>query len=439
MLRQHLRVIARSGQKTRMIHIRSLTKSQLAVQEARRNFRTQEQRRKMGFFSNLKKQFDEELEKNEDLKKSFEELNKTKEKLENVEKIAKKKMQEVSSKTGEAAKNFQEKASSASQKMKDQYDEAISTAAKLKQEEEEKAKKEKLQSDAEANTSGEQNPKSNQPEGEKSEDPTQAARTFIGNFFSGLKQKKENLVSPITRDRWRREWGEAVKELFGDNKKRTVDEALSSVKTTKAEPAPKEGEEKQAYDGPTALVAVKEDESAWQKISARFRETPIIQGMLDAAKQAARTNAGKKVREGAKMAKDKVSDTREDLLEFWETSQNPWVYRLSSIYDGFFGETPVAVAIKEIRRAEPDFILEKWKNDIEEVVLPGVLEAFLRGNSKDLKKWLGQAAYNTVNHAIRERKSHGLLMDPNVLSIDNVEIPNASVSFLFCFFNLGLF
>lgn len=44
---------------------------------------------------------------------------------------------------------------------------------------------------------------------------------------------------------------------------------------------------------------------------------------------------------------------------------------------------------------------------IEEIVLPGVLEAFLRGNSRDLKKWFGEAAYSRVNIAIRERKSEG--------------------------------
>lgn len=84
-----------------------------------------------------------------------------------------------------------------------------------------------------------------------------------------------------------------------------------------------DGEEADEYTGPSALVAVKEDESAWQKISARFRETPIITGIMEAAKKAARTEAGKKVGEKAKLAKDKIGDAREEVLEIWETSQNP--------------------------------------------------------------------------------------------------------------------
>lgn len=65
--------------------------------------------------------------------------------------------------------------------------------------------------------------------------------------------------------------------------------------------------------------------------------------------------------------------------------------------------------------------------NIETIVLPGVLEAFLRGNSRDLKKWFGEAAYSRINIAIRERKTEGLVMDPNVLSIDNVDVIEATV------------
>lgn len=65
--------------------------------------------------------------------------------------------------------------------------------------------------------------------------------------------------------------------------------------------------------------------------------------------------------------------------------------------------------------------------NIEQIVLPGVLEAFLRGNSRDLKKWFGEAAYSRINVAIRERKTEGLVMDPNVLSIDNVDVIEATV------------
>ena len=265
---------------------------------------------------------------------------------------------------------------------------------------------------------------------EHTNEAMEGARAFVKNFFASIASQKNKVIHPTKFLKLRDEWKDAAEELFGKTEKQTVDEALASVRTPfmqKAKKTEDDNDDSAEYRGTSALVAVKEKESAWRRVSARFREAPIIQGILNAAKQAAKTDAGKKVHQTTKHVKDKISDAQEEVLEVWETSQNPWVYRLSSIYDGLFGETPMGVAIKEIRRAEPDFILEKWKENIERIVLPGVLEAFLRGNSRDLKKWFGEAAYSRVNIAIRERKSEGLVMDPHVLSIDNVEVIEATV------------
>lgn len=160
---------------------------------------------------------------------------------------------------------------------------------------------------------------------EKTESPIDGARAFVKNIFDGFAQQRNKIINPNALPKWREEWRDAARELFGTKEKRSVDEALSSVKTpTYTKPAASgSDEEMPEYTGSSALVSVKEDESAWQKVSARFREAPIIQGILDAAKKAARTEAGKTVGEKAKLAKDKIGDAREDVLEFWETSQNP--------------------------------------------------------------------------------------------------------------------
>ncbi|KAG6585138.1 Mitochondrial Protein Translocase (MPT) Family [Phytophthora cinnamomi] len=419
-----LRLSSRALRRARLAAPRN---SQLALSS-----RVQSQSRAMGFFSDLKNQLKNEMEKNEELKKSFEELEKTKEQFKNVEKAAKEKMNEMSSMTEEAAKNLQEQATQASQKIKESYEETAKAASAAARKEEEDSKTNAEETSGATAEGSEQEAKKDKEEGEKieqTEENAEGARAFVKNFFAGITAQKNKIINPNKFPKLRDEWKEAAQELFGKREKQTVDEALASVRTPSVQkPKKSEGddEEPTEYTGTSALVAVKEEESAWQRVSARFREAPIIQGILDAAKQAAKTEAGKKVQKTTKQVKDKISDAQEEVLEVWETSQNPWVYRLSSIYDGLFGETPMGVAIKEIRRAEPDFILEEWKENIEEIVLPGVLEAFLRGNSRDLKKWFGEAAYSRVNIAIRERKSEGLVMDPHVLSIDNVEVIEAT-------------
>ncbi|RLN73285.1 hypothetical protein BBJ28_00011761 [Nothophytophthora sp. Chile5] len=394
----------------------------------------QTQSRAMGFFSDLKNQLKNEMEKNEELKKSFEELEKTKEQFKNVEKAAKEKMSEVGSMTEEAAKSFQEQAAQASQKLKDSYEETTKAAA-AKAKEGDKATSE----GAAAGTSegGEETPgkgngenKNEEKSGEEvrvcvpvspivecvwipiafcallmlvrsvqKDEPLDGARSFVKNFFAGITAQRNKIINPSKMPKLRDEWKQAANELFGTKEKQTVDEALASVRTPTMQKPKKADDEEEAaeYTGTSALVAVKEDESAWQRVSARFREAPIIQGILDAAKQAAKTEAGKKVQQTTKQVKDKFGDAREEVLEVWETSQNP------------------LLTVRSL-----------FQQNIEEIVLPGVLEAFLRGNSRDLKKWFGEAAYSRVNIAIRERKSEGLVMDPNVLSIDHVEVIEAT-------------
>ncbi|CAH0473439.1 unnamed protein product [Peronospora belbahrii] len=382
------------------------------------------QSRSMGTFSNLKNQIKNEMDKNEELKNYFEELEKTKEQYKSVEKVAKTKMSEMSSITKVAAKSFQEQASQASQNIKESYENTTKVSKAAKAETKACSKHTDTKCDCETEKF-----KKDGEDSEGTNETIDGAREFVKNFFASIGIQKNRLVHPNKLFKLRDEWMEAAQELFGKTEKKTVDEALASVRTPSIEKVKKaevDDDEHAEYTGTSALVAVKNEESAWQRVSARFREAPIIQGILNAAKQAAKTDAGKKVHQTTKQVKDKLSDAQEEVLEVWETSQNPWVYRLSSIYDGLFGETPMGVAIKEIRRAEPDFILEEWKKNIEEIVLPGVLEAFLRGNSRDLKKWFGEAAYSRVNIAIRERKSEGLVLDPHVLSIDNVEVIEAT-------------
>jgi import inner membrane translocase subunit TIM44 len=81
-------------------------------------------------------------------------------------------------------------------------------------------------------------------------------------------------------------------------------------------------------------MIVEQEKGTWEKITSRLRETPLIQELFKAQKVLADTEAGKAMGDRAKAARDNVSDKAEDLNEFWETSQNPWVYRASSIYDG---------------------------------------------------------------------------------------------------------
>ena len=125
---------------------------------------------------------------------------------------------------------------------------------------------------------------------------------------------------------------------------------------------------------------------------------------------------------GAPKAREKISHITEDAREAWETSQNPWVYRVSSVYDTITAESETAMAERELRVLDPTFSLEEWKNDLVEVTLPNIMQLFLEGRIKELKPMLGEAVYNRLAAESRARKKEGVYIDTNVLGIMNSEI-----------------
>lgn len=121
-------------------------------------------------------------------------------------------------------------------------------------------------------------------------------------------------------------------------------------------------------------------------------------------------------------AHQNLTHLREDAAEAWETSQNPWVYRASSVYDTLTAESEFAAASRQLQKLDPDFTMENWKKDVVEFTLPQIMKLFLEGRIQELKPWLGEAVYNRLAAEVRARKKEGVQMDTNVLAIMNAEI-----------------
>lgn len=125
---------------------------------------------------------------------------------------------------------------------------------------------------------------------------------------------------------------------------------------------------------------------------------------------------------GAKKVKEQLDNLSDDAREAWETSQNPWVYRVSSVYDTLTAESDYTVAVRELRKLDPDFTLEEWKEDVVEHNLPIIMQWFLEGKINQLKPWLGEGVFKRIAAEITARKQEGVQIDTNVLAIMNSEI-----------------
>mmetsp|Transcript_6545 Transcript_6545/g.19897 ORF Transcript_6545/g.19897 Transcript_6545/m.19897 type:complete len:367 (+) Transcript_6545:75-1175(+) len=156
----------------------------------------------------------------------------------------------------------------------------------------------------------------------------------------------------------------------------------------------------------TALLVV-EEEDTWAELRKRLREAPIIQEILRGAKKLRQTPVG----QAADAVGARVRDRVEDAREFWETSQNPLVYRASSIVDAVTAENEFASAVRELRRLDPAFSVEEWRASVSKELVPTVVAAFIAGDTSALRPWLGDGLFSRLAQEIRLRKQEGLRYD----------------------------
>lgn len=179
--------------------------------------------------------------------------------------------------------------------------------------------------------------------------------------------------------------------------------------------ATEEGE--QEYTGPVDIMVIDPSEhlTAWERMQKRLTDAPIISDILSRSEEIYEKT-------GAKKAKEKMDDVVEDAKEVWETSQNPWIYRVSSVYDTLTAETAESNAVRELRVLDPEFTLDDWRRDVASTVLPQIMEWFLQGKINQLKPWLGEGVFKRIAAEITARKQEGVQIDTHVLGVMNSEI-----------------
>ena len=206
--------------------------------------------------------------------------------------------------------------------------------------------------------------------------------------------------------------GETWDELVDSGKPKSINKSIRSPDGSGSQSTKESKDAGEVYDGPSSLMIVDEELPAWEKLQRRIAEAPIIKGILGASHKVFEQT-------GINDARRKLGDIGDDAREAWETSQNPWVYRLSSVWDTVTAESEFAIATRELNRLDPEFTLVQFKSDLMETLVPEVMQHFLEGNTKALKPMLGEAVYNRLSSEIRIRKQEGLVIDPNILSFDN--------------------
>jgi hypothetical protein len=267
-----------------------------------------------------------------------------------------------------------------------------------------------------------------QPENESKKEPGESLRDTIDRMkqsSGGEADKKSsgdanvnNFLSKAA-DTWAsfsEEVGKTLTELLASGQRKDINK-----KILKHPEATAEGERE--YTGPVEIMIIDPSDnlSAWERMQKRLTDAPIIQDIL------ARTEDVYE-KSGARQYKERVDHLKEDAQEAWETSQNPWVYRLSSVYDTVTAETAESVAVRELHKLDPNFTLEDWRQDVVEHTLPQIMQWFLEGKINQLKPWLGEGVFKRLAAEMAARKTEGVQIDTHVLGIMNSEILAVEVS-----------
>mmetsp|Transcript_26315 Transcript_26315/g.36930 ORF Transcript_26315/g.36930 Transcript_26315/m.36930 type:complete len:412 (+) Transcript_26315:177-1412(+) len=216
-------------------------------------------------------------------------------------------------------------------------------------------------------------------------------------------------------DTWSSSIGSTWQELVKAGQPKDINKKLHVLHPT--EDKDLDSQPPHYYEGSVELMVIDESQNltAWERMQRRLQESPVISQLLEKGHHAYEQS-------GAKQAKQKIDHLQEDATEAWETSQNPWVYRASSVYDTLTAESEYAVAVKELRELDPTFTLEEWKVDVVEHTLPQIMKWFLEGRINQLKPWLGEAVHNRLAAEMKARKEEGVQIDTHVLGIMNSEI-----------------
>uniref|UniRef100_A0A7S1XKH2 Tim44-like domain-containing protein n=1 Tax=Phaeomonas parva TaxID=124430 RepID=A0A7S1XKH2_9STRA len=263
-------------------------------------------------------------------------------------------------------------------------------------------------------------------EGEEEEQPKQGGGSFVNSYkeqgakAAGLFGSVQSFLVTNVREGWRELTGgqaeSPVRVRVGNKKRTEVEKAADDAKV--------DAEEAEAAERSTRTDLVISDgpSSAWQELSKRLREAPVIRGVLKSGRAVYRDVADSSVGKGAKKVGEKVQDKIDDLKEAWETSQHPIVYGISSAWDSITAETEEGYTLRELRRLDPGFNHETWRYQVTEEICPGLLAAYLKGSPREMKEWVGEGVYNRIAEEMRARKAEGLEMDQTVLDIETGEI-----------------
>ncbi|KAI8463752.1 MAG: hypothetical protein J3K34DRAFT_136258 [Monoraphidium minutum] len=207
--------------------------------------------------------------------------------------------------------------------------------------------------------------------------------------------------------RAQRLWSAAVRDV-----KAAVLPRDDAVSLTKAYTGPTYQPSDEPYDGPSALAAVKREQSgfekAWADLQSKFGHHTFFRRL-----QSIKLTENPVVKKGQEIA--------DDLRDRYETSDNPMVHKVEDIKERVFGKTDAASAMTTILSRDPGFDMGRLLAGVKKDA-PRVVQAFLTHDLATLGQHCGPELMERFTGIFKHFEAEGLVEDPTILFVGEVEL-----------------
>ena len=259
----------------------------------------------------------------------------------------------------------------------------------------------------------------------------QKGSTIVGKTL----KKTGETVEDIAVKAWDSDIGKKTREVASDTAKK-IDESFEPVRNTQVykdvSDVIDDGSNSSRYGG---FITREERKRLREKALASGERIRAVKSDDEAGTALVATNIQAKDSLGKKIDDFSENTSVGKGLSFmktklWNESENPLIVIMRKVSDkvgGFFAETESAKVYKQFKLIDPTFNSGSFTKHLREYVVPEILEAYIKGDEKVLKKWLSEAPFNVYAAQQKVFREQQTFSDGRILDIRNVEIVSAKL------------
>ncbi|CAB4255745.1 similar to Saccharomyces cerevisiae YIL022W TIM44 Essential component of the Translocase of the Inner Mitochondrial membrane (TIM23 complex) [Maudiozyma barnettii] len=259
----------------------------------------------------------------------------------------------------------------------------------------------------------------------------QKGSTIVGKTL----KKTGETVEDIAVKAWESDIGKKTREVANDTAKK-LDESFEPVRKTQVykdvSDVINDGSSSTRYGG---FITKEERQRLREKALASGERVRAVKSNDEAGTALVSTNIQAKESFGKKIDDFSENTTVGQGLSFmktklWNESENPMIVvirKISNKIGGFFAETESAKVYSQFKLMDPTFNSASFTKHLREYIVPEILEAYIKGDQKVLKKWLSEAPFNVYAAQQKVFREQQIFSDGRMLDIRNVEIVSAKL------------